>query len=239
MLVPTLAQSVISCVQLLCERLAFIEPPEVTEAVFNLRRACKAITQFDFETSVVSMEVSAAMSLQRRWHVSYSLRGRRWVNGYKWTVGLEIVRTQWLAVVLDICGPTVQCLFPWQDILSALDVLQRGVWLLVSMYCASFLPGFRPHWAPERTGSLSMDSTLRVKVSALHRVPHTEFRRSSAVYLWLCSVVNVTFVLVAMTCSKWRSVSTMAGNCYQSGCILPQQRQQEVSFPQLFGTSGK
>lgn len=59
MAVPTLAQSVISCVQLLCERLSFIEPPEVTEAVFNLRRACKSATQFDLVTSLVSVEVSA------------------------------------------------------------------------------------------------------------------------------------------------------------------------------------
>ena len=40
--IPTLVQSVVSCVRLLCERLSFIEPPNVTEAVYNLRRACRA-----------------------------------------------------------------------------------------------------------------------------------------------------------------------------------------------------
>lgn len=35
-------QSVVSCVRLLCERLSFIEPPNITEAVYNLRRACRA-----------------------------------------------------------------------------------------------------------------------------------------------------------------------------------------------------
>ena len=49
----TLAQSVISCVRLLCERLSFLEPPEVTEAVFNLRRACKTATYFEFETALI------------------------------------------------------------------------------------------------------------------------------------------------------------------------------------------
>ena len=37
-------QSVVSCVKLLCERLSFVEPPDVTEAVYNLRRACRVAT---------------------------------------------------------------------------------------------------------------------------------------------------------------------------------------------------
>lgn len=66
---------------------------------------------------------------------------------------------------------------PNQDILSALDLLQRGVQHLVSVYCASYLPGFRPLWDSKGGVSLSTDSTFRVKVSALHRLPQTEFRR--------------------------------------------------------------
>ncbi len=46
-----LAQSVISCVKLVCEWLSFIEPPEVTEAVYEFRRACKTATQPEVETS--------------------------------------------------------------------------------------------------------------------------------------------------------------------------------------------
>ena len=46
-----LAQSVTSCVKLVCEWLSFIEPPEVTEAVYEFRRACKTATQPEVETS--------------------------------------------------------------------------------------------------------------------------------------------------------------------------------------------
>jgi hypothetical protein len=46
-----LAQSVISSVKLVCEWLSFIEPPEVTEAVYEFRRACKTATQPEVETS--------------------------------------------------------------------------------------------------------------------------------------------------------------------------------------------
>ena len=46
-----LAQSVVSCVKLVCEWLSFIEPPKVTEAVYEFRRACKTATQPEVETS--------------------------------------------------------------------------------------------------------------------------------------------------------------------------------------------
>ena len=46
-----LAQSVTSCVKLVCEWLSFIEPPEVTEAVYEFRRACKTATQPELESS--------------------------------------------------------------------------------------------------------------------------------------------------------------------------------------------
>ena len=49
---PTFSQSVISCVRLLCERLLFIEPPDVTDAVFNLRRACKTASHFKFSNAL-------------------------------------------------------------------------------------------------------------------------------------------------------------------------------------------
>ena len=48
-----LAQSVISCVKLLCEWLTFIEPPKLTEAVYEFRRACKVAIQSKFESSSV------------------------------------------------------------------------------------------------------------------------------------------------------------------------------------------
>jgi len=54
---PTMVQSVVSCVKLLCERMSFIEPPEITDAVFNLRRACKAASQPDIEASSLFNEV--------------------------------------------------------------------------------------------------------------------------------------------------------------------------------------
>ena len=43
--IPALVQSVISCVKLLCERLLFIEPASLSDAVYNLRRACKSVGQ--------------------------------------------------------------------------------------------------------------------------------------------------------------------------------------------------
>ena len=49
--VLALAQSVVSCVKLICERLAVIEPPKLTEAVYEFRRACKTATQPEVETS--------------------------------------------------------------------------------------------------------------------------------------------------------------------------------------------
>ncbi len=51
MSMPALAQSVISCVNLICERLGFVEPPEVIDAVFNLRRACNTATQLETSLS--------------------------------------------------------------------------------------------------------------------------------------------------------------------------------------------
>lgn len=62
-----MVQSVVSCVKLLCERLAFIEPPEITDAIFNLRRACRTATQPELETSslfapeVQSMHICACI----------------------------------------------------------------------------------------------------------------------------------------------------------------------------------
>jgi len=47
---PALAQSVVSCVSLLCERLGFIQTPAIVEAVYNLRRACKNATQLEIDT---------------------------------------------------------------------------------------------------------------------------------------------------------------------------------------------
>ena len=52
-----MVQSVVSCVKLFCERMSFIEPPEVTDAVFNLGRACKAASQPDIEASSLFSEV--------------------------------------------------------------------------------------------------------------------------------------------------------------------------------------
>ena len=59
--VLSLAQSVVSCVKLLCEWLAFIEPPKLTEAVYEFRRACKSATQPEVETSLLPTEVCACI----------------------------------------------------------------------------------------------------------------------------------------------------------------------------------
>ena len=50
---PALAQSVESCVRLLSERLSFIEPPDMIDAIFNLKRACKVATQLELEESTL------------------------------------------------------------------------------------------------------------------------------------------------------------------------------------------
>ena len=50
------SMSVISCVRLLCERMMFIEPFAVSEAVFNLKRACKATSTP--EEFTIALEVS-------------------------------------------------------------------------------------------------------------------------------------------------------------------------------------
>lgn len=49
--VQALAQSVVSCVKLICEWLTSIEPPKVTEAVYEFKRACKTATQPEVEAS--------------------------------------------------------------------------------------------------------------------------------------------------------------------------------------------
>ena len=49
---------VISCVRLLCERMMFVEPFDVTEAVFNLRRACKTTNSPEEFVSTIPIEVS-------------------------------------------------------------------------------------------------------------------------------------------------------------------------------------
>ena len=54
-----LSQSVISCIRLLCERMSFIEPFAVSEAVFNLRRACKSATTPDEFPAAIAVEVGA------------------------------------------------------------------------------------------------------------------------------------------------------------------------------------
>lgn len=48
-----MVQSVVSCVKLLCERLSFVESPDVTDAIFNMRRACKTASQPELETSTL------------------------------------------------------------------------------------------------------------------------------------------------------------------------------------------
>ncbi len=55
---PTLTQSVVRCVCLLCERMCFMEPPDMIDAVFNLRRSCKTATELELEESLFSPTVS-------------------------------------------------------------------------------------------------------------------------------------------------------------------------------------
>ena len=49
--VVAMAQAVVSCVKLLCERLSFVEPPAISEAVLNLRRACRTASSADLMAS--------------------------------------------------------------------------------------------------------------------------------------------------------------------------------------------
>ena len=55
-----MCQRVISCVKMLCERLAFLEPLFLSEAVYNLRRACKSACSYgdmDSFSANLSLEV--------------------------------------------------------------------------------------------------------------------------------------------------------------------------------------
>jgi hypothetical protein len=49
--IPALAQTVISCVKLLCERLLYVEPPSLSNAIFSLRRACKSASGLHGDSS--------------------------------------------------------------------------------------------------------------------------------------------------------------------------------------------
>lgn len=57
--VLTLAESVVSCVKLLCVWLESVEPPELTEAVYEFRQVCRAATQSDVDILTFSSEVCA------------------------------------------------------------------------------------------------------------------------------------------------------------------------------------
>ena len=65
--------------------------------------------------------------------------------------------------------------------MSALNVLGSTVRELVSLYCSSFQPGYRPTWCVgpdrERVDVGTEEQHLRVKVAALHRIPAQELRR--------------------------------------------------------------
>lgn len=53
-----LSQNIISCVRLLCERMGFVETFSVSEAVYNLRRACKGThTPIEF-SAAIALEVN-------------------------------------------------------------------------------------------------------------------------------------------------------------------------------------
>ena len=68
-----LAQSVTSCVKLVCEWLSFIEPPEVTEAVYEFKRACKTATQPEVETSSFFPTEVSTLLILHGWIINVSL----------------------------------------------------------------------------------------------------------------------------------------------------------------------
>ena len=55
---PRICHQTVACVRLICERIGFVEPVGVAEAIFDLQRACKSAGGTDDPSNSTAQEVS-------------------------------------------------------------------------------------------------------------------------------------------------------------------------------------
>ena len=110
-------QIVISCVRLLCERLLYVEPPSLSVAISNLRLVCKP--RGNHSDSIAESDDNQGLD---RLDAAPD----------------DVIESRDDLATND--GDNID------GILSALELVRKGVDHLVLLYSLSLLPGYRPDW---------------------------------------------------------------------------------------------
>ncbi|CAI8016313.1 hypothetical protein GBAR_LOCUS10014 [Geodia barretti] len=141
--IPALVQTVISCVRLLCERLLYVEPPSLSDAINHLRQTCKPTSCLDDNIGGVAID-----GQQREDEYSdKEEKIRSPVNRTSVTRAGDVLDDYIIGNEDDITDEGVDN--SGGGIVEALELVREGVHHLVTMYCLSLLPGYLPEWWAE------------------------------------------------------------------------------------------
>ncbi|XP_011404735.1 PREDICTED: phosphatidylinositol 4-phosphate 3-kinase C2 domain-containing subunit beta-like [Amphimedon queenslandica] len=158
-------QHVTACVKLLCERAGFIEPHCLSEAIFNLKRACQVAMGRDSFSTTIALDMELVEDGWSRINTS-DLKKQQKDTVQDITQSLDLLLAAVRTTVETYCVTMETPFEPvWIEDGSSVGDVSGGV---------------------ARAGVVDSELKLRVKVCALHRIPAQELCQYHIFQLEMC-----------------------------------------------------